>query len=239
MDLRSIEKIVKEAMSVGKKNLTEPEAKNVLSLGDIPVGQFRLVKDVRGAVEAAQEIGYPVALKVVSPDIVHKSDVGGVVVGLKNAFDIEAAWAQMLYTVSDERATASIEGFLIEKEAPPALEVIVGAIKDEQFGPVVMFGVGGVAVELMRDVSFRLAPLTREQALEMMREVRGFPLLNGYRGAVRRDVRAVANAIVRLSEILEQADGIKEIEINPLFVYENGVLAVDARAVLDGPKAQP
>lgn len=232
MDKRGIERLVKEAYSLGRKTLVEPEAKEILRLSSIPVPRFAVVKDVNAAIEAAEKLGYPLVLKIVSPDIIHKSDIGGVAVGIKDGKDLEDHWSYMVLNVADEKPLSLIEGFMVEEMAPKGAEVIVGAIKDEQFGPVVMFGTGGVAVELMKDVSFRLAPLDKKEAIEMMIEVKGFPLLTGYRGDTIKDVEAIADVIVKLAKIVEETDGLKELEINPLLVYEKGVMAVDARAVL-------
>ncbi len=232
MDKKEIERVVKEAFSLGRNTLVEPEAMEVLRLNSIPVPDFRVVKDVNAAIETAEKMGFPVVLKLVSPDLTHKSDVGGVALGLKDGKEIESSWAQMILDVAFKRPSAMIEGFIIEKMAPRGLEVIVGGIKDEQFGPVVMFGAGGVTAELMKDVSLRLAPIDRNEAFEMMSETRGYPLLTGFRGNTMKDLDAVADTIIKLSEILEETDGIKELEINPLLVYERGVLAVDAMAVL-------
>ncbi len=229
---RAIERIVKEALSLGEKALVEPEAKEVLKLSSIPVPRFQVVKDVRAAVEAAESIGYPVVLKVVSADIVHKSDIGGVATNIKTKEEIEHQWSTMLLRVADQSPLAMIEGFMIEEQVPKGVEVIAGAVRDEQFGVVVMFGTGGVAVELMKDVSFRLAPIDRTEALEMMSEVKGFPLLTGFRGDTIKDVFAIADVLVKLAEIVEKTDGLKELEINPLMVYEEGIMAVDARARL-------
>lgn len=229
---RPVERLVKEAYSLGRTTLSEPDAKEILKLCSIPVPEFHIVKDVNGAIEKAEKIGYPIALKIISPDIVHKSDVGGVALNIKSAREIVDRWADMILKIADESATAMIDGFLVEEMAPPGVEVIVGVIKDEQFGTVVMFGTGGIAVELMKDVAFRLAPIDREGAFRMISEVKGFPLLSGYRGDSPKDVGAVADVIVKLSRAVEEIDGLKEIEINPLLVYDKGVMAVDARAVL-------
>lgn len=229
---KSIERLIQEAMSLGRKTLVEPEAKEVLKLGSIPVPRFLVVKDVNTAVKAADDIGYPLVLKIVSPDIPHKSDVGGVALGLKDADDLQAHWSSMILNVADENPVAMIEGFMLEEMVPKGVEVIVGAINDDQFGVVVMFGTGGVSVELMQDVSFRLAPLDRDEAIEMIKEVRGFPLLEGYRGDSAKDVDAIAEVIIKIANIVEGVNGIKELEINPLVVYEKGAIAVDARAVL-------
>lgn len=232
MDKRGIERLVKEAVSLGKKALAEPDAKEILRYCSVPVPKFQVVKDVNGAMEAAEKIGYPLVLKIVSPDIIHKSDIGGVAVGIPDAKEIELRWSTMILSVADENPTAMIEGFLIEEMVPKGVEVIVGAVKDDQFGTYVMFGTGGVSVELMKDVSFRLGPIDKDEALEMMGEVKGFPLLTGFRGSTYKDLDAVAEVIVKLSRTVEEIDGLKELEINPLIVYERGVMAVDARAVL-------
>jgi acyl-CoA synthetase (NDP forming) len=232
IDKKGIDKLVGEAKGQGFRTLIEHEVKTILKASEIPVPRFKVVKDMAEAVKGAEHIGYPVVLKVISHDILHKSEASGVITNLKDTNDIESAWSEMLFNVADNAPTARIEGFLIEEMAPQGIEVIVGGLRDEQFGPVVMFGIGGVAVELMKDTSFRLAPVEKKEALEMMTEVKGYRLLTGLRGAKPRDIDAVGDVIVKLSRILDTADGIKELEINPLVVYEKGVVAVDARAIL-------
>lgn len=228
----AIEKIVKETLSLGRKTLIEPEAKAVISLASIPVPRHKVVKDMAGAVEAASEIGYPVALKLISPDILHKSDIGGVALGIRDAGELEMNWSRIILGAADEAPASVIEGFLIEEMAGQGTEVIVGGIRDAQFGPAVMFGLGGVAVELLKDVSFRLAPVSREEAFEMISEVKSYPLLTGFRGGSHKDLDAIADVIMKIGRIMEGVSAIKELEINPLVVYERGALAVDARAVL-------
>lgn len=233
MDMRGIERIVKEALSVGRKVLVEPEAKEVLKRASFPVPRSKVVKDVAGALDAAEEIGFPVALKLISPDILHKSEAGGVALNITNERELEFRWSEMILSVSDEYPVALIEGFLVEEMVRGGAEVIIGSIRDEQFGPAVMFGIGGVTVELMKDVSFRLAPITREEAFEMMGEVKGFPVLTGYRGQTVKDLDAIAEALIKLGDIMGRVDGIKELEINPLIVHERGAVVADARAVLE------
>lgn len=232
MDRSAIERIVKEALSLGRKTLIEPEAKAVLSLASIPVVRHRMVKNVYEAVEAAGEIGFPVALKLVSPDILHKSDVGGVALDIRDAKGIEDNWSRMVLGIAEESPAAMVEGFLVEEMAEKGAEVIVGGIRDAQFGPAVMFGLGGVAVELLKDVSFRLAPLSREEAFSMICEVRSFPLLAGYRGGSYKDLDAIADALIKVGRIMGEVSAIKELEINPLVVRQRGAVALDARAVL-------
>lgn len=227
-----IEKIVKEALSLGRKSLNEPEAKEILLAISVPVPEFRLAKNVEDAILAAEEIGYPVVLKIVSGDILHKSDIGGVTLNIKNGKELEENWASMIFNMASEFPSASVDGLLVEKMVPAGREVIIGVIKDPQFGPLVMFGTGGVTVELMKDVSFRLGPVTRQEAFEMIGEVKGFPLLTGYRGDTIKDLYAISDIIMKLSKTVAESDGIKEFEINPLIVYEDGCYAVDARAII-------
>ncbi len=233
MDINGIERLIKESLSLERETLVEPDAKTILRLAGISVPRFEVVKDVNVAIEEGAKIGYPLVLKLISPNIIHKSDVGGVKTGLKGPGDIENAWSEMILRVADEMPMAMIEGFIIEEMVPPGVELILGATKDSQFGVTAMFGTGGVAVELMKDVSFGLAPMDEEAALKMMREVKGFPLLEGYRGGGTCDIQAVARVLVTLSKLLEAAEGLKAIEINPLIVHEKDVVAVDARAEID------
>lgn len=232
METGRMEKIVKEVLSLGRTSLVEPEAKEILRLSGVPVPRFVLAKDMVEAIEATEKVGYPLVLKLVSPDITHKSEVGGVALGIKNRAELEQKWSEMILTVADEIPTALIEGFLVEEMVPRGVEVIVGAVRDPQFGPVVMFGMGGLYVELMKDVSYRLAPVTREEAFEMMGEVKGFPMLTGFRGGTVKDLGAIAEVIMKVAGIIEKVDGLKELEINPLVVHERGAVAVDARGVL-------
>lgn len=233
MDINGIERLVKESLSLERENLVEPDAKAILRLAGIAVPRFEVVKDVNVAIEEGENIGYPLVLKLVSPNIIHKSDIGGVRTGLMGPREIEDAWSEIILRVADQMPMAMIEGFIIEEMVPPGVELILGATKDPQFGVTAMFGTGGVAVELMKDVSFGLAPMDEEAALKMMREVKGFPLLEGYRGGRLCDIKAVANVLVTLSKVVEATDGLKALEINPLIAYEDGVIAVDARAELD------
>jgi len=231
--IEGIERIVKESLSLERETLVEPDAKEILRLAGIRVPEFKVIKDVNVAIEEGEKMKYPLVLKLISPNIIHKSDVGGVRTGIKNTGEIEDAWSEMILRVADEAPMAMIEGFILEEEAPPGVEVIIGAIKDPQFGVTAMFGTGGIAVELMKDVSFALAPIDEEAALKMMHEVKGFELLAGYRGSPACDINAVANVLVTLSKVVGATNGLKSLEINPLIVYEKGLMAVDARAELD------
>lgn len=227
------QRLIQGVLAAGAKTLTEPESKGLLSAYAIPVPRFKVVQNVESALDAARELHYPLALKIVSRDISHKTGVGGVALGLRGRKDLEDAWSQMMLDIADDEPLAALDGFLIEEMAPAGVEVIIGGLRDPQFGPAVMFGTGGISVELIKDVSYRLAPVTRSEAFDMMNETKGFPLLTGWRGGGMRDLDAVAGVIMKVSEIITGVPGIKEIEINPLIVYPNGAVAVDARAVLE------
>lgn len=219
--------------------LLEPEAKSLLSAAGIPVTREKVVTDVDAAVKFAETLGGLVVLKVVSRDIVHKSDMGGVKVGLNGEAAIRVAWNEMTANVSAHAAEAKLEGLLVQEMAGSATEMIVGARWDPQFGPTVLAGMGGVKVELIRDVGIALAPLSMRQAADLVRNLRLWPLLDGYRGRPKADLEALCDTLVRLSWLITDLDGtLKDIEINPLFVREagRGVLAVDARGVLSSDK---
>lgn len=224
--------LLKDAIREGRKILLEPEAKGLLKSIEVPVPPYEVVRDIEEAQKKAERLGYPVVLKVISPDITHKTEAGGVCTGITDEEALKKAWMEMVLKVAHKRPGARIEGFVVEKMVKRGVEVIVGTIRDEQFGPVVMFGTGGIAVELFKDVSYRLAPVSLEGAHDMMREPKGFVLLNGYRGAPPCDVDALAHTLVKVSRLLCDLKELEGFEVNPLVVYEQGVIAVDAKATL-------
>ena len=171
-------------------------------------------------------------MKIVSPDIAHKSDVGGVTLGLKDAKAVRKAYKEMIERVSAAAPNAKIAGVAIQNMAPQGIEVIVGATTDPQFGPVMMFGLGGVFVEVLKDVAFRIVPLEPRDAAQMVREIRGLPVLQGARGAQPTDLPALEALIVKVSQFMAAHPEVAELDLNPVFAYPNGALAVDARIVL-------
>ncbi|MBI2987023.1 MAG: acetate--CoA ligase family protein [Deltaproteobacteria bacterium] len=211
--------------------LTEPIAKEILRAVGIrtPSGRICLTKDE--AVSAARQIGYPIVLKVVSPQIPHKSDAGGVVIGLTSEEAVAAGFDGILNAVRRYKPDAEIRGILVEHVAL-GLELIVGATRTD-FGPLLLFGLGGIAVELMRDVSYRLAPLERREALNMIREIRAFPLLQGFRGQPGVDIDALADILVCVSRLVAEYPEIRELDINPLFAKEAELVVADARIIVD------
>jgi len=223
------EKVRKEK----RKFLLEPEAKTVCIKCGIPITNFKVAKNEAEAVKFAEQIGYPIVLKIVSPDIIHKSDVGGVIVGLKDAQEVRNAYKQILKNVKKHEANAKIVGILVQEMAPSSTEVIVGAIKDPQFGPALMFGLGGIFVEVLKDVTFRVAPITRDEACEMITEVKAYPLLKGYRNQPPADTEAIVQILLNTSRLVMEHQEIKELDLNPIMVYEKGAKTVDARIVLE------
>ena len=221
-----------EARRQGRKFLLEPEAKAVCMKYGIPVTKFGVAKTIEEAVKLAEEIGYPVVLKVVSPDVIHKFDVGGVVLNLKGPEEVRKAFYQILENVRRNMPNAKVLGVTVQEMAPPSTEVIVGAIRDPQFGPALMFGMGGIFVEVLKDVTFRIAPITIEEAKEMIAEIRAYPLLKGYRGMPPADIEAIAQILVNTSHLMMENPEISELDLNPIIVYENGAKTVDARIML-------
>jgi acyl-CoA synthetase (NDP forming) len=224
--------MVQPTQAAGKVMLNEVEAKELLKAAGIPVIETRLAATKKEALALSQELGYPVGMKIVSPDVVHKSDVGGVKLGLANASQVSKAYSDILSSVPQKVAGARILGVSIQKMARPGVEVIIGMSKDSQFGPVIMFGLGGILVELLKDVSFRIVPLTRRDAAEMIKEIKGYALLKGYRGQEPVDIPTLENLIVQVSEFIERNPRIEELDLNPVFAYKDGVIAVDARIVM-------
>ncbi len=198
----------------------------------IPSAEWAVVESVEGALVAAGAMGYPVALKVLSADISHKSDVGAVVLDVEEPEALRAEFPALLARVEERAPGAQVAGVLVQQMFAGGREVVLGGKRDPSFGPVVMFGLGGVYVEVFEDVAFRLAPLTREDAEEMISEVRGSCLLRGVRGEPPADVGAVVEALLALSRFLVECPEVAEIDVNPLLVFERGVAAVDARMVV-------
>jgi len=217
----------------GRKSLLETEAKTVCMEYGIPVTKFELARSEEEAVKFADAIGFPTVLKIVSSDIIHKSDVGGVIVGLKNSDDVRHGYNQILQNVKKHDPKARIAGVLVQEMAPPSTEVIVGAIKDPQFGPAIMFGLGGVFVEVLKDVTFRIAPITEDDACDMISEVKAYPLLKGYRNTPPADIEAIEKILLSTSRLVTDCMEIKELDLNPVIVYEKGAKTVDARIILE------
>jgi acyl-CoA synthetase (NDP forming) len=230
---RSTVEIV-EARRQGRATLDEAAGKRLLAAFGVAVPASRVVRDAAEAAAASGSLRPPLALKVISPDIVHKSDAGGVRTGLADGREVEEALRGMMR--SPALAKARIDGFLVEEMAPAGQEIVIGGVRDPQFGPLVMVGLGGVLVEILADVAFRICPITRLDAEEMLSELKGAALLAGARGRKPVSRGAILDALLKIGGegglLMSHADDFAEMDVNPLIVSENGAVAVDARFVL-------
>ncbi|MFC1963728.1 acetate--CoA ligase family protein [Chloroflexota bacterium] len=226
-------KIISDVQRNGRIILTEVESKELMKEIGIPIVETRLAKTKAEALAISKALGLPVALKIVSPNIVHKSDSGGVKLGLTNITQVGKAYSEILSATNKTNPKAKIHGISVQKMAKPGVEVIIGMSKDAQFGPVLMFGLGGVFVEVLKDVAFRIVPLTKRDASQMIKEIKGYPLLEGYRGQEPANIPMLEDMLLKLSDFVDKAPEIKEIDINPLIAYNDGAMAVDARVVLE------
>ena len=227
-----IRQVIEKCKSEGRTLLTEVESKQLFREVGIDVVDTRLAINREQATTISKEIGFPVALKVVSPDIIHKTDAGGVKLDLKTPEEAGEAFDGILTAAKQMFPEANIQGVTVQGMARPGTEVIIGMSKDAQFGPVLMFGLGGIFVEVLKDVSFRIVPLTKRDAREMVIEIKGYPLFEGYRGQEKVDVSNLESWLLKLSGFAEQYPEIKEFDLNPIFAYSDGAIVVDARVIL-------
>jgi acetyltransferase len=227
--------VIEAARKDGRSALTEIEAKAVFEAYGMPVTKIGLAKSEEEAVTLAGKIGYPVVLKIVSPDILHKSDAGGVKVNIKDEAGLREAYKTILANAKAYKADADIHGIAVQEMAPWGTEVILGSVNDPSFGPTVMFGLGGIFVEVLKDVTFRVSPVSKKEAVDMIGEIRGAPILSGVRGEAPRDRKALADTIVAYSTmILDLKDEVAESDANPVLVYAEGegLKVADARIIL-------
>ena len=226
----------KEILAQAKKEnrtvLTEIEAKQILIESGINCTDTRLATTKDAAAKLSEQFGYPVVLKVSSVDITHKSDAGGVKVNLKNKAEVENAFDAIMRSCKAAVPTARIEGISVQRMARPGIEIIMGMTKDPSFGPVLMFGLGGVFVEVLKDVAFRIVPIEKSDAEDMINEIKGKKLLEGYRGQEPADIAYLQQMLLKLSDFVNTAPEIEEIDMNPVFAYKDGAVVVDARIIL-------
>lgn len=216
-----------------KRSLLEPEAKALINSVGIPIPSSGAARDEDEAVNIAESISYPVVLKVISPQVIHKTDFGGVKIGARNKDEVKRDFSDIIENIRRKVPDAEVIGILVEKMAFQSTEVIIGGIRDLQFGPAIMFGLGGIFTEILKDISFRLAPVTRDESFSMMEELKGYPLITGYRGNKPLDRDTLSDAIVKVSELMTGLEEIQEIDLNPVFLYPEGLIVVDARIILN------
>jgi acetyl-CoA synthetase (ADP-forming) len=218
---------------VGRKILLENEAKNVCIEYGISTTRFKLTTSIDEAVNYSEQIGYPVVLKIVSPNIIHKSDVGGVILNIKNQKEVKKAYEKIINNILKLENKVEIIGVLVQEMIPLSTEIIVGSVKDPQFGPTLMFGLGGIFVEILKDVTFRIAPITEHDALKMISEIKAYPLLRGYRNTPPIDVDIIVKILLKTSQLVMDHQEIQELDLNPIMIYKNEAKVVDARIILE------
>jgi acetyltransferase len=230
-----VDRILSKHMRMHNKQVGEVEGKEILRAYGFNILPGQLATDANEAVEVAERINYPVVMKVVSPNIIHKSDLGGVQINLGSADAVRDAYDLIVARAKRHAPKAILRGVYVEKMGRRGREVILGLTRDPQFGPMLMFGLGGIFVEVLKDVAFRLAPITAEEAMQMLKLTRSYALLQGARGQKPVDLQAIANGLQRISQLSTDYPCIQELDINPFIVGEVGAEAyvADARMTLD------
>lgn len=213
--------------------MTEPEAVKLLDKFGINYPAHGLAKSAQEAMQIAESLGFPVVIKVVSPDVVHKSDAGGVRVNLKDTAEVKEAYNNILHAVHKYDPLANIEGMLVCRQAEPGLELVIGVTDDQIFGKTIMFGLGGVFVEVLKDVSLRIIPLDFSEAKSMINQIKGYPLIEGTRGGKKLDQTALIDLLLKVSRMVTQYPWIREIDLNPVCLYTKGAMVLDVRIMHD------
>jgi acetyltransferase len=236
IDNRRVKEIFERCRCEGRIELGEMESREILKIYGIRVPKAELARDIGGAKQIAKKIGYPLVLKIVSPNILHKTDVGGVKVRIEDEKDLEENYDQILFNVKKYMPGANIRGILVQEFIEDKKETIIGMSEDPQFGPVIMFGLGGIYVEALKDVSFRIAPVSRRAASDMIEEIKAVKLLKGTRGEDPSDIDSIIDIILKVSQLVTDFSEIMEMDINPLFVKRQGEgsIAGDARIRIGG-----
>lgn len=234
IDQRVIEGIIKKVGNDQRQFLLPHEAQEIMKAADIPIPKSYLAHNIDETVRYAEKIGYPVVMKIVSKDIIHKSDVDGVALDLENRNEVMDAYQAIIHNCREHEPNAILEGIEVSEMVSSGTEIIIGARRDRVFGPLVMFGLGGIYVEVLHDVSFRALPLNKKEVMSMIEEIKSYPLLLGVRGEKKKDINSVIDTIIKLGTILQQNPDISDIEINPLVIFQEGkgAKAVDARIII-------
>jgi acetyl-CoA synthetase (ADP-forming) len=219
-------------MRDGRQALLEPEAKDVCAAYGMPTPQYRIARDALEAARLAEEVSFPVVLKIISRDILHKTESGGVLLDLASKEQVREGYSQVLKKVRAYDEKARIDGVLVQHMAPRGVEVIVGGLRDSQFGPTVLFGLGGIFVEVLKDASFRVAPISELDCEQMIHEIRSYPILRGVRGQPPSDEKAIVQILEATSKAMLENQSIQQMDLNPVMVYGTGASVVDARIIL-------
>jgi acetyl-CoA synthetase (ADP-forming) len=215
--------------------LYEHESKRICELLGLPVTKFRVAETLEEIIDASYHIGFPVVLKVISRDISHKTEAGGVLLNLRNSRQVKTGLSQIKANIQNYDPTARIDGFLVQEMAPPSTEVVIGMTKDPTFGAALMFGLGGIFVEVLEDVAFRIVPISRSDAYDMIREIKAYKILTGVRGNPPADVDVLVDILGKVSDLVVHHPDISQLDLNPVIVYPQGAKIVDARIILEAP----
>ncbi len=227
--MKECEKIINSALEVGRTSLLLHEAMEICKLHGIPMPDFCAVFSKDEAIERAGKLGYPVALKIISSEILHKSESDAIVLNIEDEGELRKEYEDLVNRVGKDK----IEGILVEEMVSPSTEVIIGGVRDKQFGPSVMFGMGGIFTEVYDDVAFRVAPIDKRIALNLIREPKGSKILKGVRGNPPKDLDSIADVLVRVSDLMIEHEVVGELDLNPVIAYPDGVSVVDARIILE------
>ena len=229
--MKDCEIIIQNALKE-ERPLLANEAQQICNLHRIPTPRSERASSVHEAVLKANDIGFPVVLKVISPQILHKSDVGGVILNIRDEKELEVQYEQLLAGVGKREPSAKILGVLVEKMMPPSTEMIVGGIRDRQFGPSIMFGIGGIFAEIYDDVAFRVAPIDKIDASNLIHELKGHKILEGARGKPPADLDSIISILINVSDLMIEHDAINQLDLNPVIAYSDSVCAVDSRIII-------
>jgi acyl-CoA synthetase (NDP forming) len=226
------ETIIQRATKEGRSSLLIHEAQRICELHRIPTPKSGLATNAEEAVHQAKEIGFPVVMKIVSPQILHKSEVGGVVSDIRDERQLKSEYEKLIARMRSREHSARLLGVLVQRMMPPSTELIVGGIRDKQFGPSVMFGIGGIFAEVYDDVAFRVAPIDTTDALSLIRGLRGSKILSGFRGKPPADLDAIVGVLIGVSKLMTEHDTIEQLDLNPIIAYSDGLCAVDCRIII-------
>ena len=230
--MEECETIIQKVVGEGRPFMLVNEAQQICDFHHIPTPRSYVTLNVDEAVLKAQDIGFPVVLKVISPQILHKSDAGGVILNIRDEKELGVEYEKLLMEIGKREPSAKVLGVLVEKMMPPSTEVIVGGIRDSQFGPSIMFGIGGIFAEIYDDVAFRVAPIDRIDASNLIHALKGSKILEDARGKPPADLDSIINILTNVSDLIMEHDAINQLDLNPVIVYSDGACAVDSRIII-------
>ena len=228
----AVERILQATRQEKRRIILEPEAKEICRAYKMPTPDFAVARSASEAADMAEKVTFPIVLKIVSPDILHKTEAGAVLLDLTSKEEVEAGYNQIIAKAKAYDGNARVVGVLVQNMAPKGLEVIVGGLRDSQFGPTVLFGLGGIFVEVLKDVAFRVAPLSDLDARDMIRDIHSYSVLKGVRGQPSADEEAIMRILLGTSRIMVENSAIEQMDLNPVMVYRTGASIVDARIIL-------